>query len=145
MILSHQAVGGFMTHCGWNSTLEGVTAGVPMITWPHFAEQFINEKLIVQVLKIGVSVGVKRPTKWGDDNGDAVVVEKEMVEKAVTRLMGDGEEAEEMRKRAKVLGEMAGRAMGEGGSSYQNLSNLIHCFKGADHCLVGDKKTALFA
>ncbi|XP_039143811.1 UDP-glycosyltransferase 73C6-like [Dioscorea cayenensis subsp. rotundata] len=144
-ILSHQAVGGFMTHCGWNSTLEGVTAGVPMITWPHFAEQFINEKLIVQVLKIGVSVGVKHPTKWGDDNGDAVLLEKERVEKAVATLMAEGEEAEEMRKRAKVLGEMAGRAMEEGGSSYQNLSNLIQCFNGADHGQVGDKKNALFA
>ncbi|XP_039144070.1 UDP-glycosyltransferase 73C6-like [Dioscorea cayenensis subsp. rotundata] len=141
MILSHQAVGGFMTHCGWNSTLEGVTAGVPMITWPHFAEQFINEKLIVQVLKIGVSVGVKHPGRqWVEDKGDALVVEKEMIEKAVVRLMGGGTEAEEMRKRAKMLGEMAVRGMEEGGSSYQTLSNLINYFNGADHGQVEDKR-----
>ena len=47
-----------MTHCGWNSTLEGICAGVPLVTFPLFAEQFINEKL-VQVVKIGVSVGAE--------------------------------------------------------------------------------------
>ena len=58
LILDHEAVGGFVTHCGWNSTLEGVTAGVPMVTWPLSVEQFYNEKLVTRVLKIGVNVGV---------------------------------------------------------------------------------------
>ncbi|KAL7170291.1 hypothetical protein ACSBR2_035209 [Camellia fascicularis] len=59
LILSHRAVRAFLTHGGWNSTLEGVCTGVPMITWQMFSEQFLNEKLVVQVSEIGVSIGVQ--------------------------------------------------------------------------------------
>ncbi|KAJ1376402.1 UDP-glycosyltransferase family, conserved site [Sesbania bispinosa] len=61
VILPHPAIGGFITHCGWNSTLEAICAGVPMITWPLFADQFFNERQVVEILKIGVKVGVERP------------------------------------------------------------------------------------
>jgi hypothetical protein len=62
-ILAHPASGGFMALYGWGSTLEVVAAGLPMATWPFFAEQFINEQLIVDVLGIGLSVGVMNPTE----------------------------------------------------------------------------------
>ncbi|KAL8541447.1 hypothetical protein ACS0TY_002641 [Phlomoides rotata] len=61
MILDHQSIGAFMTDCGWNSILEGICVGVPMVTWPVFAEQFYNKKLMTEVLRTGVSVGNK---KW---------------------------------------------------------------------------------
>ncbi|KAJ4716280.1 Glycosyltransferase [Melia azedarach] len=119
LILDHEAVGGFVTHCGWNSTVEGVTAGVPMVTWPVAAEQFYNEKLVTEVLKIGVAVGIQ---KWSRIAGD--LVNKETIEKVVKDIMV-GEKAEEMRSRAKAFGEMAKRAVDKGGSSYSDLDALI--------------------
>uniref|UniRef100_A0A2N9G6K9 Glycosyltransferase n=1 Tax=Fagus sylvatica TaxID=28930 RepID=A0A2N9G6K9_FAGSY len=119
LILDHEAVGGFVTHCGWNSTLEGVTAGVPMVTWPMIADQFYNEKLVTQVLGIGIGVGAQTCSKVEGDS-----IKSEAIEKAVRRIMV-GEEAEEMRGKAKALGEMARRAVEEGGSSYSDLNALI--------------------
>ncbi|OAY82922.1 UDP-glycosyltransferase 73C3 [Ananas comosus] len=123
-ILSHPAVGGFMTHCGWNSTLEGVAAGLPMITWPHFGDQFLNETLIVESLKVGVPVGVQQMTQWGAEDAQAFI-KKDDVETAVGKLMDEGKEGEERRTRARELGEKARRAMEEGGSSYENTKLLI--------------------
>ncbi|THG21952.1 hypothetical protein TEA_000111 [Camellia sinensis var. sinensis] len=125
LILSHRAIGGFVTHCGWNSTLEGICAGVPMTTWPIFGEQFCNEKLIVQVLRIGVSVGVEVPTRWGEKEKVGVLVHKDNVVKAIDKLMDGGEEGEERRKRARQPGEMTKRAMEEGGSSLLHMAMLI--------------------
>ncbi|KAF8012180.1 hypothetical protein BT93_I0343 [Corymbia citriodora subsp. variegata] len=119
LILDHEAIGGFVTHCGWNSTLEAVTAGVPMVTWPVAAEQFYNEKFVTGVLKIGVSIGVK---KWVRLFGDSV--KSERVEEAVKRVLV-GEEAEEMRRRAKAISEMARGAVEEGGSSWSDLGALL--------------------
>ncbi|KAK6282566.1 hypothetical protein POUND7_016391 [Theobroma cacao] len=126
LILEHASVGGFMTHCGWNSTLEGVSCSVPMITWPISAEQFYNEKLITDVLKIGVKVGSVDWLSWNMEPRAAVGREK--VEAAVKRLMGGGEEAVEMRTKARQIGEMANRAV-EGGSSYKDAVALLKEFK----------------
>ena len=124
LILWHKAIGGFMTHCGWNSTIEGICAGIPMITWPHFAEQFVNERLVVDVLKTGVEIGVKAVTQWGQEQTE-VTVTRDAVEKAVSKLMDGGEAAEEMRTRAKEFGVKARKALEEGGSSYNNINILI--------------------
>jgi hypothetical protein len=119
LILEHEAIAAFVTHCGWNSILEGVAAGVPMVTWPIAAEQFYNEKLVNEVLKIGVPVGVK---KWVGFVGDSV--EWDAIEKVVKRIM-EGEGTKEMRNKVKVLSELAKRAMKKEGSSYSNLDDLI--------------------
>lgn len=126
MILSHPAVGGFLTHCGWNSSLEAISAGVPMITWPFFGDQFLNERLIVDVLRTGVMAGVKNPWNWNWGSvRNEVSVKRCDVEKAVRSLMDAGEERERRRERARDLGEKAKKAEEEGGSSYVNLTLLI--------------------
>lgn len=124
LILSHPAIGGFLTHCGWNSTLEAICAGVPMLTWPLFGDQFLNERFVVQILRIGVRVGVESPVNWGDEEKTGVLLKKEDVVRAIEKLMEEGNESEKRRKRARELGEMAKRAV-EGGSSHFNLTQLI--------------------
>ncbi|KAI4976274.1 hypothetical protein ZWY2020_049881 [Hordeum vulgare] len=127
LILNHAAVGGFVTHCGWNSTLEAIAAGLPVVTWPHFSDQFLNEKLAVEVLGIGVSVGIKEPLLWVGKKG--VVVGREVVETAVRSIMDGGGEGEERRRKALALSEKARAAVQEGGSSLGNLLDLIKHFE----------------
>ncbi|MCE2055937.1 hypothetical protein HAX54_043776 [Datura stramonium] len=121
LILDHAAIGGFVTHCGWNSLLEGVTAGVPMVTWPLSAEQFFNEKLLVEILKIGVPVGAQA---WSQRTDSRVTINRENIQRAVTELMV-GQEAEEMRGRAAALGDSAKMAVEKGGSSDNSLVSLL--------------------
>ncbi|CAL1373021.1 unnamed protein product [Linum trigynum] len=125
VILSHPAVGGFLTHCGWNSTLEAVCVGVPMVTWPLFADQFLNERLIVDVLKIGVAIGAEDTVKWGEEEKTKVLIKREDVRQAIQKLMVEGDEKEMRRKRAKELSEKSKLVLEEGGSSYLNMELLI--------------------
>ncbi|TMW88653.1 hypothetical protein EJD97_018269 [Solanum chilense] len=125
LILSHPSIGAFLTHCGWNSSLEGITAGVAMITWPMFAEQFCNERLIVDVLKTGVRSGIERQVMFGEEEKLGTQVSKDDIKKVIEQVMGEEMEGEMRRKRAKELGEKAKRAMEEEGSSHFNLTQLI--------------------
>ncbi|KAK6245208.1 hypothetical protein SCA6_008298 [Theobroma cacao] len=124
LILDHPAIGGFLTHCGWNSILEGVSAGVPFITWPIFAEQFFNEKLVTQVLNFGVAVGNEVWKAWATEESPSITNRDDIL-KAIDAVMGNTGEATEMRRRAKRLGELAKRAIEEGNSSYNDMKNLI--------------------
>ncbi|KAF6167745.1 hypothetical protein GIB67_017240 [Kingdonia uniflora] len=96
-----------------------------MVTWPMFAEQFINEKMIVQVLGIGVRVGADVLVIWGDKEKVGVVVKKENIEKAVNEVMDESEEGGKRRKKANKLGKKARIAMEEGGSSHLNITLFI--------------------
>ncbi|KAM0894754.1 hypothetical protein ACQ4PT_024230 [Festuca glaucescens] len=120
LILNHPALGGFVTHCGWNSVLEAVSAGVPMVTWPRFGDQFFNEKLVVEVLKIGASVGAK-------DYASAIethqLIGGEVIAESIGRVM-DGDR-DTIRSNAKELGEKARGAVEDGGSSYRDLGRLM--------------------
>lgn len=111
LILRHSAVGAFLTHCGWNSVLEGIGAGVPMLAWPMGADQFSNATLIVNELEIGVRACE------GDEN---VPDSDELAGVLAKAICGFQEE----RKRAKELQKAAFDAVQEGGSSFKNLDNL---------------------
>ncbi|KAH7657243.1 UDP-glucuronosyl/UDP-glucosyltransferase protein, partial [Dioscorea alata] len=126
-ILSHKSVGGFLSHCGWNSTSEAVSNGVPMITWPQFADQFLNERLVVEFLRIAIAIGVKKPVFYYGEN--EIPIKRVDVERAVRSLMGDGEEAEERRIRAREIKEKAIKAMEAGGSSFENITMLVEYIK----------------
>ncbi|KAK6594354.1 glucosyltransferase [Botrytis cinerea] len=88
LILSHISTGGFLSHCGWNSTAEAIGRGVPFLTWPIRGDQFYNSKLIVDCLKIGYRVA---------ENMEEEVLEAD-VKMGMEKLMGDAE----MRERARV-------------------------------------------
>ncbi|RDY01730.1 Soyasapogenol B glucuronide galactosyltransferase, partial [Mucuna pruriens] len=123
LILDHTAIGGIVTHCGWNSIIESLNVGLPMITWPMFGDHFFSEKFLVDVLKIGVPVGAKENKFWASVDEDAVVGRQEIA-KAVVQLMGK-EESSEMRRRARKLGDASKKTIEEGGHSYNNLIQLI--------------------
>ncbi|KAL3628431.1 hypothetical protein CASFOL_027477 [Castilleja foliolosa] len=140
LILSHSSVGGFLTHCGWNSTLEGITSGLPLMTWPLFADQFFNEKFIVSVIKTGVKGGIEVPVIVGEEEKVGVQVKSDDIKMAIDELMDGGEEGEERRVRARKLEELAKSVPNEGGSSYRSITRLVQDVVVQKAILVNDGK-----
>ncbi|KAG6729724.1 hypothetical protein I3842_01G045200 [Carya illinoinensis] len=114
-VLSHPSVGGFLSHCGWNSTLESVANGVPMIVWPLYSEQRMNATLLEEELGVAVRPKVLPSKK---------VVGREEIEETVRQIMEDKEGKNEIRARVKELKYSAEKALSKGGSSYTALSRL---------------------
>lgn len=109
-VLAHQAVAAFWTHNGWNSTLESICEGVPMICMPCFSDQGVNARFVSDVWRVGVQIesGLKR----------------EKVEEIIRRLIVE-EEGEEIRNRTLSLKEKAKLCLSKDGSSSQSLDGLI--------------------
>uniref|UniRef100_A0ACD5W439 Uncharacterized protein n=1 Tax=Avena sativa TaxID=4498 RepID=A0ACD5W439_AVESA len=106
-VLRHRATGAFVTHCGWNSTLEGITAGLPLLCWPLYAEQRVNKVHIVEEMKLGVEMR----------GYNQEVVKAEEVEEKVRWVMAS-EGGEALRERVAAAKEGAAEALKEGGSSH---------------------------
>ncbi|KAI3519893.1 hypothetical protein L1887_09113 [Cichorium endivia] len=117
-VLAHQATGCFWTHNGWNSTLESICEGVPMVCSPCFTDQPINARFVSDVWKIGVML----------DDG----FEKVGIDMALRRVMID-KEGEEMRERASCLKEKVNLSLKEGGSSHQSLKSLVDYISSLNH------------
>ncbi|XP_049412051.1 anthocyanidin 3-O-glucosyltransferase 2-like [Solanum stenotomum] len=125
-VLSHRSIGGFITHCGWNSILESLWFGVPIATWPMYAEQQVNAFEMVVDLEIAVDIKMEYRSE------SPVLVTAEEIENAIRRLMLDStEEKNGIRKKMEELKDKSRKALLEGGSSYCFLESLINEFK--DH------------
>ena len=113
-VLAHNAVGSFMTHCGWNSTLEALSLGVPMVAVPVWFDQPTNGKYIVDVWRVGVRVPVcESGMVWREDVAACI---KDAME---------GDKKEEIRKNALKWKQLAIEAMDDGGSSDYNIDDFI--------------------
>lgn len=116
-VLAHKAIGGFVSHCGWNSTLESLWYGVPVATWPMYAEQQLNAFEMVRELGLAVEISLD----YDKDSGDFMKAEE--IERGIRCLM---EEDSDVRKKVKVMSEMSRKTLMEGGSSYTALGRLIN-------------------
>nr|GMC95972.1 7-deoxyloganetic acid glucosyltransferase-like [Ipomoea batatas] len=109
-VLAHRAVGGFWTHSGWNSTLESIIAGKPMICWAQIVDQLITRRVVSEVWKIGVDM---------EDKCDRLSIEKMVKEVMGSRRV-------ELKKSAQKFSKLARKSVNNGGSSYTSLDHLIN-------------------
>ncbi|XP_015165912.1 zeatin O-glucosyltransferase-like [Solanum tuberosum] len=111
-ILGHESTGGFMSHCGWNSCMESISMGVPILAWPMHSDQPRNAVLVTEVLKIGVEL-----RDWAKRDE---LVSSVAVAECVKRLM-DSAEGDEMRKRVMELS----KSVVDGGGSGREMASFI--------------------
>ncbi|KAL8200006.1 hypothetical protein R6Q57_011345 [Mikania cordata] len=122
-VLSHPSVGGFVSHCGWNSTLESICwCGVPMAAWPLYAEQQLNAFLLVVEHGLAVEIRMDYRTDARAGVGEGMMVTAEEIEDGIRKLMSD----DELRKKVKHMKDQSMAAMIEGGSAYTSIGNFIH-------------------
>ncbi|KAL6614560.1 hypothetical protein ACP70R_036830 [Stipagrostis hirtigluma subsp. patula] len=113
-VLAHGAVGGFVTHCGWNSVLEAIVGGVPMLAWPMYAEQWMNKVFLVEEMRLAVAVE-------GYDKG--MVKDEEVAAKV--RWLIESAGGAELRQRTQAAMHQAEAAMVDGGELKTALLELV--------------------
>ncbi|KAI8545446.1 hypothetical protein RHMOL_Rhmol07G0040400 [Rhododendron molle] len=117
-VLRHGSTGGFLTHCGWNSILESVVHGMPLIVWPLFAEQKMNAVMLYEGLKVAL-----RPKA-----NEIGIVKREEIARVVKELI-EGEEGKKVREKMKGLQDAAGKELNKDESSAKSLSELAFRWK----------------
>jgi hypothetical protein len=123
-ILGHKAIGGFVSHCGWNSTLESMLSGVPVATWPLYGEQQFNAFELV--FELGLAVEIKIDSRR-DLSKDGIIVSSDDIKRGLKLVM---EPESEIRKKVKEMSQLSKKALMEDGSSYSALAYLIEDIMG---------------
>ncbi|KAJ9558552.1 hypothetical protein OSB04_013166 [Centaurea solstitialis] len=123
-LLAHPAVGGFVSHCGWNSVLESLWFGVALATWPMYAEQQLNAFELV--VELGLAVEIKLDYKKDVFNpvDDTIIVTAEEIERGIRQVMEDFE----VRGKVKEMSRKSRAAVAKDGSSFTSIGHLIHEF-----------------
>jgi UDP:flavonoid glycosyltransferase YjiC (YdhE family) len=119
-VLGHRVIGCFLTHSGWNSTLESIIEGVPMLCWPFFLDQKKNSRFVSEIWKIGL------------DMKD--IPNREVVEKMVREMM-EGELAARLRRSAQDMANAVKESIAEGGSSFREFQRLVDDIKSMSNIL----------
>ncbi|KAL2506395.1 UDP-glycosyltransferase 75B1 [Abeliophyllum distichum] len=115
-VLSHSSVGCFLTNCGWNSIMESLVSGVPVVGFPQWTDQLTNAKLVQYYWKTGLRVQTAASA-----TGDGGIVMADEIARCLEIVMGSGERGEEMRKQAQKWKNLAKEAVKESGSSNVNI------------------------
>ncbi|KAH6755371.1 hypothetical protein C2S53_013892 [Perilla frutescens var. hirtella] len=116
--LSHPAVGGFVSHCGWNSVLESLWCGVPIATWPLHAEQQMNAFQLVRELGLAVEITLS----YVERSDDQVMVTAGEVERGIREVMESGSK---VTKRVREMKEKSRKSVVKGGSSHASFKRLV--------------------
>lgn len=115
-VLAHPSVACFVTHCGWNSTMEAVSSGVPVVAFPQWGDQVTDAKYLVDVFKVGI-----RMCRGEDENR---IISSKEVEKCLLEATS-GPNVAEMKENALKWKKAAEDAVAEGGSSDRNLEDFV--------------------
>ncbi|KAG9447681.1 hypothetical protein H6P81_013809 [Aristolochia fimbriata] len=114
-ILSHKSTGAFLSHCGWNSILESLANGVPIISWPLGGEQNFNSKLLQEELKVSVEIAA----------GDSAEIDRDRISGVIEMAMGQTQKGDEIRRNAGILRAMFEAANREEGCSNEALDDFL--------------------
>ena len=115
-ILSHPSMAAFMSHCGWNSCMESLSLGVPVLAWPMHSDQPWNAVLLTGILQVGILV-----REWKKRN--ELVTAETVKNLVLTMVVGD--EGKKMRKRAVEIKDSLREAMSEAGASKIEFDSFI--------------------